>query len=337
MRKEAAARELVLAGRGNELRLEVTPFAEAVARYLEWCEGEYRAHSASARRIATSFASITPFFRKQAVSAVTAGDIEDYKAFRRSISEVREVTLRHDLHALSGFFQYAVRHNWCRSNPVEQVDIPSDKDAVRIHVLTAAEESRYFAAVKQLVSGVGLEGKGAAGNKAIAAERYQVLHDATRLILLQGVRPEEVMEARAENVAGDYWTVTDGKSTSARRKLRLTAEGRAILEGRKLVARGGWLFPGKFAGHVTTFQKLHDRALEQSKLSFVIYDLRHTFATRAAAAGMPVTTLAAVLGHSDLRCVMKYVHTQQADIDAGMRLLEAVEGRIERKKERRVM
>ena len=84
MRKEAAARELVLAGRGNELRLEVTPFADASARYLEWCEGEYRAHSASARRIATSFASITPFFRKQAVSAVTAGDIEDYKAFRRS-------------------------------------------------------------------------------------------------------------------------------------------------------------------------------------------------------------------------------------------------------------
>ena len=197
---------------------------------------------------------------------------------------------------------------------------------MRIHVLTLAEEAQYFAAVKQLAGGVGLEGKGAAGNKAIAVERYQVLHDATRLILLQGVRPEEVMEARAENVVGDYWTVTDGKSTSARRKLRLTAEAKTILDGRKLAERGGWLFPGKFAGHVTTFAKLHARALELSKLGFCIYDLRHTFATRAAAAGMPVTTLAAILGHSDLRCVMKYVHTQQADIDAGMRLLDAIAG-----------
>jgi hypothetical protein len=58
-------------------------------------------------------------------------------------------------------------------------------------------------------------------------------------------------------------------------------------------------------------------------------------ATRAAAAGMPITTLAAILGHSNLRSVMKYVHTQQSDIDAAMDRLDPMRtGRKSDKAER---
>ena len=323
MRKEAAARELVLAGKSNELKISVIRFSDAAAQFIDWCSGEYRAHPASAKRISTSFASIAAYFGRQTVSSVTAGEIEGYKTFRRSVSQVREVTLRHDLHSLSLFFQFAVRHNWCRGNPVKEVEIPSDKDAVRIHVLTPAEETAYFEAVKQLAAGANVQqGVGREGNLKLAAESYQSLHDAMRLILLQGVRPAEVMAARVEHVDGDHWLIPSGKSAAARRTLRLTAESRAILEGRKLVARNGWLWPGRTSGHVTTLQKTHDAAVERSGVLCVIYDFRHTFATRAAAAGMPITTLAAVLGHGNLRSVMKYVHVRQADIDAGMMMLE---------------
>lgn len=324
LRKEAAARELVLAGRSSELRLQVVKFSDAVSMFLEWVTGEYREHPASARRLATSFASIGVFLKGKSVSAVTAGDVEDYKSFRRTVSQVREITLRHDLHALSVFFRFAKRHNWCRGNPVDDVEIPSDADAERIYVLSAEDEARYFAAIRELAAGTHLEaGLGRAGNLVIVRQRYNALYDAARIMLLQGVRPEEVMEARAENVRGHHWLIGEGKSKSARRTLRLTVEARAIMEARKATARNGWLWPGKFAGHVTTFQRTHDAALERAGLGFVIYDLRHTFATRAAASGMPVTTLAAVLGHRDLRCVMKYVHVRQQDIDAGMVMLDS--------------
>jgi integrase len=43
-------------------------------------------------------------------------------------------------------------------------------------------------------------------------------------------------------------------------------------------------------------------------LRFVLYDFRHTFATRMAESGIDLATLAAILGHSSLRSVMKYVH-----------------------------
>jgi site-specific recombinase XerD len=38
------------------------------------------------------------------------------------------------------------------------------------------------------------------------------------------------------------------------------------------------------------------------------YDFRHTFATRLAQAGIDLATLAALLGHSSIRLVQRYVH-----------------------------
>jgi integrase len=53
-------------------------------------------------------------------------------------------------------------------------------------------------------------------------------------------------------------------------------------------------------------------------LPYVMYDLRHTFATRAANAGMPLATLARILGHANLRSVQRYLHPSQQDMDRAM-------------------
>ena len=44
------------------------------------------------------------------------------------------------------------------------------------------------------------------------------------------------------------------------------------------------------------------------------YDLRHTFATRLARTGAPVKVIADLLGHSDLRMVMRYMNTDSSDM-----------------------
>ncbi len=46
----------------------------------------------------------------------------------------------------------------------------------------------------------------------------------------------------------------------------------------------------------------------RAALSFVLYDLRHSFATRMAEAGVDLATLAAILGHGSIRIVQRYVH-----------------------------
>lgn len=44
---------------------------------------------------------------------------------------------------------------------------------------------------------------------------------------------------------------------------------------------------------------------------FRLYDLRHTWATRAAEAGVDLVTLAALLGHSKIVMVMRYAHPRK--------------------------
>jgi hypothetical protein len=57
--------------------------------------------------IATSFASIKEFFGREPVSLIDEARVECYKTWRVKEHKVRDITLRHDLHALSKFFGLA--------------------------------------------------------------------------------------------------------------------------------------------------------------------------------------------------------------------------------------
>ena len=119
-------------------------------------------------------------------------------------------------------------------------------------------------------------------------------------------------------------TIQRGKSEAARRSLLLTTASRDVLKLR-LQNPGRWVFPSaKNPGeHIGQHQRLHAAALKKAQVSFVLYDCRHTFATRAVERGMELPKLMAILGHSNLRSIMKYVHMTQTHIDDGMRKFEA--------------
>ena len=225
-RLEAKARELVLEGRDAELRLQVQPFNSAAEAFKKWTEGEYSEHPNSWKRLAVSMASAEVFFGKRPLSSVTRGDMEDFKAWRRTVHKVREVTLRHDLHALSLLFQYGQKHNWCRVNPVREVEIPSDKEAVRIHVLTPVEEGKYSGALEVLRQ------EKLTHKRPKEARGLEDLHDLATLMLNQGCRPEELRALPQSEVdlERSYLTILRGKSDAARRSLLLTTASRDVLK-----------------------------------------------------------------------------------------------------------
>ncbi|MGC1646224.1 MAG: tyrosine-type recombinase/integrase [Candidatus Sulfotelmatobacter sp.] len=66
----------------------------------------------------------------------------------------------------------------------------------------------------------------------------------------------------------------------------------------------------------------HEGALRRSGLSaFRLYDLRHTWATRAAMSGIDLVSLAAMLGHARIQMVLRHAHpTEQHQAEAMKRL-----------------
>jgi integrase len=68
----------------------------------------------------------------------------------------------------------------------------------------------------------------------------------------------------------------------------------------------------------------HNRALKRSGVRyFRLYDLRHTWASRAAMAGVDLVTLAAMLGHSRIQMVLRYAHPTEEHQFQAMRKIEA--------------
>jgi integrase len=84
--------------------------------------------------------------------------------------------------------------------------------------------------------------------------------------------------------------------------------------------KGKYLFPGRVDGApIVKVNAAHTAARTRSKVApFRLYDLRHTWATRSAMAGVDLVTLAAMLGHSRIQMVLRYAHPTEEHQFAAM-------------------
>jgi integrase len=199
------------------------------------------------------------------------------------------------------FFEYARKRNWVTGDPLLDVKIPSDRDAIREHIVTPEEELAHFEAIERLHA-IYLKSH---------ANAQPNLWDLGRLILDQGARPEEILAAKVWSFDPKARTlkIEVGKSRAARRTLFLTDTSMEILTRRAKLS-SEWLFPSDRnpGHHLTQLGTSHDCACIEAGVSFVLYDFRHTFVTRRILEGTPLPVVAAILGHSGLRTIGRYVH-----------------------------
>lgn len=305
-----AIKNINLRSRATSSRLTL---AELVPRFLSWCEMEHARHPNTVKRITSSLSALTALLPSRLAAALTAADLEKFKSTRLA-SGIAEVSLRHDLHAISKFAKWAVRHGHAQSNPVEGVSIPSDRDAVRVKVLTQEEETIYFNELCRYISEGHCAPVGASNPDREPLRdqcRLQDLHDLGRLMLCTGARPSELLGLSSEDVEYGKLCIRAGKSRAARRTLALNQEAAQIV-ARRLQGERDALFPGVT---LVSLDKMHKAVCEAAGLDFVLYSLRHSFASRLAESGCPPTVLASILGHSNLACILKYCHTGQDAIN----------------------
>lgn len=305
---EAAFRTALAKGEvGITERKKAPGFKAAMRSFLAWSEQQHKRHPATARRYRVSSAAILSHFGDQPIDRITPDDVERFKAARameyktvkgkekgtrkRTGRRIMPATVNRELACFKALFNHAIKSDLAVRNPVSRVAFLTEQNE-QTRVLSFDEQARYLAAATPL------------------------LRDVATLMLETGMRPEEVYRIQPENVnlAGAFLFNPYGKTKAARRRVPLTATARNVLTRRMAGLETPFLFPcdTDAARPVPKVNNAHDRAVKASKVApFRLYDLRHTWATRAAEAGIDLVTLAALLGHSKIQMVLRYAHPTQ--------------------------
>jgi integrase len=178
----------------------------------------------------------------------------------------------------------------------------------RERILTFDEERRYLAAARQ------------------------PLHDVAILILEMGLRPGEACAIRCQDVHlySAHVHIPAGKTSNARRDVPITERAKQVLKARLAAAKGEFMFPSRVGtGHDWTapmneLDPAHRSALKDSKVipKFRIYDLRHTYGTRAVEGGTDPLTLMKLMGHEELSTTDRYVHLSKRHLSEAQKKIE---------------
>ena len=164
----------------------------------------------------------------------------------------------------------------------------------RDRVLTRRKKKRYLEAATAIGEAIqeaylrALEGIRATmrGEQPIQPDDPFLLRDAATLLMDCGLRPDECFRLRWEHVRDGALHVPFGKTENARRTIPLTPRAGGLIEMRRTVANGEWVFPAPTkSGHIekSTLKKQHPKACKWRRSQhFSLYTFRHTCLTRWA-------------------------------------------------------
>jgi integrase len=304
---------------GIKTKKNVPNFKAAIAEFLEWSKSRQEPNTAKRYEVATK--ALIRYFGDQRVDRFTVTDVENFMTKRsqefcaprgikpKSDTPKRKIekqkisnsTVNKELATLKKIFSRLVAADTLSFNPVKQIEFfEEDNEAGR--VINHDEERLYIMAASQ------------------------PLQDYVTVLVETGLRPDELLRLTVQDVitGGDRpcLMIRKGKTKAATRTVPLSERACRILSQRIAKAEGRYIFAGGRGGNLDKpalkFNNAHYGTLKRSKIdgenrsgtsgTCQLYSFRHTFATRFLESEGDLLTLAALLGHSSLRMVMRYAH-----------------------------
>ena len=200
------------------------------------------------------------------------------------------------------------------SNPVQ--GIPRYPERPRERYLTPAELSRLWTTLDEA---------------ARTHAENPVGLAALRLLLLTGARVGEILTLRWDMVDWEQGRARLAESKTGPKTLFLAPEALDVLRTLPRVVREPWCLPGAKKGqHFVALPRLWYRVRAAAGVQDVrLHDLRHTFAANAAALGVPLLTIGALLGHRRASTTQRYAHLLPEIADEAARVTaRRVAGRL---------
>ncbi len=304
-RAEAIRKTGLAQARAGMVERKPAPLLKDYApRFLEKVRLELRA--STHRRYSVSVENLLPWFGSKRLNEITAEAIGQFKEAR--LREGRAgATVNRDLAVLRRIFSVAFKDGLIVVTPFLARRVEFLRESRMERIITFEEERRYLTAASPL------------------------LRDVATIMLEMNLRPSEVFNLRREDLhLPIYVHIREGKTANAVRDVPVTERALEVLKRRLAEAEGDCLFSsGRRAGFdssrpMADLHHAHLDALEKSKIApaFRLYDLRHTYGTRAIEAGTDPLTLARLMGHADLKTTMRYVHLSKRHLAEAQKRIE---------------
>lgn len=316
-----------VAGERAKQRAEMT-VAQLCDEYLvDGCELKKASTLSSDRgRI---FRHIKPLLGKKLIGEVKRGDIE---RFMRDVANgktaVDEKTGRHGrarvtggkgtatrtVRLLGGIFSYAVDRGYIEISPRIGVKVYPDGKGERF--LSTAELQTLGEALRDAET-IGLpwsfnDEKNSKHRPAKEENRREVISPfavaAVRLMMLTGCRAGEILKLKWSEVDFEYGVLNLPDSKTGAKKVLLGAPALEVLAS--LARVGQYVIAGaKPDCPRSDIKRPWDRITAHAGLSNLrLHDLRHSYASIGAAAGMGLGTVGKLLGHASPTTTARYSH-----------------------------
>jgi integrase len=232
---------------------------------------------------------ILPAFGKMKVAAVTHADVD---GFHHRLTARAPTHANRTLAVLSRMFNLAVRWGWRADNPCRGVERNAENK--RHRYLSGAEISRL--------------------SSALATLPDQNAANAVRLLLLTGARRGELLAAKWADIdlEAKVWVKPAATTKQAAlHRVPLSAAACRLLAEMHAQADDGteWVFPARGGGHRPHINDAWIRLRKAASLPDMrLHDLRHSFASTLASAGLSLPVIGALLGHSTPTTTHRYAH-----------------------------
>ncbi|MES3057543.1 tyrosine-type recombinase/integrase [Sphingomonas faeni] len=139
---------------------------------------------------------------------------------------------------------------------------------------------------------------------------------AIRLLMLTGCRLNEIMTLQWRYIDYQHGLLRLPDSKTGAKDVPVGAPALTLLHSLPHPDGNDWVLPGKFpGGRLTDLQPFWQRVRSRAGLKDArIHDLRHTFASVAAAAGMSLLVIGKILGHSSEQTTKRYAHLARGTV-----------------------